>query len=397
MIKINLMCYIAPDIQYCIDSLMEFKTLPPDVYAWLIWFNEDTNGLIDSYDNSRETLDQTISGQAIWLEEKYIEWQKTAPVEHVAFCLAYAVFNRPKNIRHELRELVGQLAIPESSFVRDMPRAIKKNGIHIYNPYDELKRNERYFSFWDRIERQWNEFEHKDMIREFKITHEYKRSTQTPSQVQIPVPKKTEIKKETKKALKRSAKLFETYAGDGSTGLFLSGEEIRITGKKYIFVLKKTSSVTMSHGACSTTVLDATTGNFIAKICVYSPNVTVFDHMVSIIFHCKAGMEDLIIKESNVMTCADYSKLPEEKRVVITQRQTDRNLIEQKAEKLHNRMFEKLFKKNATRFVRKFDRVNELDITMTNLFGNQEQLVYPDYQDLLENVRLNLIEVDYED
>lgn len=396
MIKINLMCYLAPDIQYCVDSLMEFKSLPLDVYAWLMWFNEDTNGLIDSYDSHRETIDQTITSQAIWLEEKYLEWQKTGPIEQVAFCLAYAVFYRPKNIRNELRELVGQLAVPESSFVQTMPRAVLKNGIHTYNPYDELKRNERYFSFWDRIERQWNEFEHKDLIREFKITHEYKQSPTRPDYIQPPK-KKIEIKKETKKALKRSSKLFETYAGEGSTGLFLSGEEIRIIGQKYVFVLKKTSSITMSHGACSTDVLDATTGNFIANLCVYSPNVTVFDHMVSIIFHCKAGMEDLVIKESNVMRCVDYSKLPEEKRIVFTPRQVDKNLIEQKADKIHNKMFEKLFKKNATRFIRKFDRVSEIDITMTNMFGNQEQLVYPDYQDLLENVRLNLIETDYED
>jgi hypothetical protein len=129
-------------------------------------------------------------------------------------------------------------------------------------------------------------------------------------------PKPIIFKKEQKKALKRSAELLNSVTGENTVSLFLSGQSVEVTGDKYKFVLSKQQFGTIagSHGSANTKVFDKASGEFVCGLCVYTQNVTVFDHLASLVLHCKAGLEDQIIQDANITSHGNLDYLPKNKR-----------------------------------------------------------------------------------
>jgi hypothetical protein len=312
---------MPPDIQYYLDGSIECMDITPDVWFWAKYFCPNITNIIDSFDNDPHEIgnDDNTSYLTSWgnkLESIYLNWQKQTDTNNVALCLAYGLhYSRNKEIF--LQEICNTLVDDENSplrgikFYDNIIRYTKNNMVY----YDGVKLFEHKRHFFDslvRIKNQWDNLSNKPDFTNINIKYsdetlealQYKRSI-----VQYELPKQK------KKALRKSSDLLDTITGEKTTQLYLSGNEISVTGQKYRFALQKApySTLSTSHGSVTTKVYDKATNEFICGLCVYSANVTVFDHIASIVLHCKAGMEDQIIMDANVTEKGNIELLPEDK------------------------------------------------------------------------------------
>ena len=308
-------CGMPPDIQYFLDGSLECFNIPPDVYLWGMYFCPNITAVIDGMDSVTELQDenhgQRLNNYGARLEQIYLEWQKTADANAVALCLAYGITysGQPKQI---LREVAGTLVEDELGVLaglgayKELIRH-QKDGIVYFDGPKLFERHRSFFESRYRIRRQWETLDKPDFTT-INLIYPFTPSPQRGKA--SPPPEKTK-----KKALKRSANLLNSITGEPTVQLFLSGEEVSVTGRRYRFSLtkQKWASIGGSHGTADTRVYHNETGEFVCGLCVYTPNVTVFDHLASIVLHCKSGLEDLIIDEANITSRGNTSLLPESK------------------------------------------------------------------------------------
>lgn len=357
----------AHDVMYFLDSAAECFHIPPDVYLWAKYFHPNITGLVDSLDSLEELKGQshlhTLARWGHYLEKLYLDWQQEAPIEEVTLCLGYGLNYLP-TIKDIVHNLVGTLVDRTDSFMVDLAinkdfEAHRTTDLVFYDGIKKFHSQQACMESFYRIKAQWEALEVKPDFKDYQVItsppptlNELRAHVRGKEQAQKIFPK------ETKRALKRSAEVLDSIAGKNTASLFLSGEEIIVTGQKYKFSLTKDpyGTITGSHGACRTRVLCAETNEFIASLCIYTPNVTVFDHLASLVLHCTSGLEDIIIMESNIINRGNIDKLPPAKIEEITKpRISDseydlfmgetkaiarkkRDLLELKNQKMHNKL-----------------------------------------------------------
>jgi len=332
---------IAHDIQYYLDCAAECFDIPPDVYIWARTFHPNLTQLVDSFDED-PTLRGDDNNHGNWLsrcgdrlEKLYLEWQEWADPNAVAFCLAYGVTYSPTS-EFVLNQICNTLVDDEQSVLTgiayyDSARTYAKDGLVYYDGLKLFQRKRGFFESLRRIHLQWEQFEAKPDLRELRLVYpprieqnlddvqileieDPNRGNYRPNRLARRKPKP--LPKEKKKALRKSADLLNTLTGSNTTQLFLSGKEVTVTGQKYVFSLTKElrSSLTTSHGSATTSVYDKASGEFVCGLCVYTAGVTVFDHLASLVLHCKSGLEDQIIMDANITKKGRMDLLPAAKR-----------------------------------------------------------------------------------
>lgn len=315
---------IPHDIQYFLDCSIECFDIPPDVYLWARLFSTNITELIDNLgkmDFGDPYHSSTLHRWGEEIERVYLEWQSNAPLEEVQLCLAYGL-QYGTNVDQRIRELANTLVehstgiIGTIGYYRDHIRHRTPDDITYYDGVKLVERKLSHFQSLYRINKQWHAMPEKPDFSTWTIEYP-PRPSPAELREQLGITRKP-VDKKVKKALKRSAALLDSVTHEPTTKLFLSGDEVSVTGQKYRFSLTKDPYASLtngSHGSCRTRVYDATTNEFIAGLCVYTPNVTVFDHLASIVLHCKSGLEDVIINEANITERGNIDLLPEEKRL----------------------------------------------------------------------------------
>jgi len=309
----------AHDVMYFLDCSVSSFHIPLDVYLWATKFHPNITQLVDSLDSMEDLKkDQHMSTLEAWgdyLEKLYLEWQQDAPWEHVVLCLGYAIAYMP-SIDQLVRQTASTLVDDANSILStiDTYKRFQRhtsNGIVFYDGKQMLAEHTNHLHSLYRISAQWDALEVKPDFSEFEIIHRRDPELEV-FQTRLKTAEVKVLPKETKRALKRSAQVLDSIAGESTSSLFLSGKEIIVTGTKYKFSLSKDpyGSISGSHGACVTRVLCAETDEFIASLCIYTPNVTVFDHLASLVLHCTSGLEDVILMEANIIQRGNVEKLP---------------------------------------------------------------------------------------
>jgi len=320
---------IPPDIQYYFDGALECFDIPPDVYLWGKYFCPNSTELLDNMERDDRLQvpghhGSTLTNYGKQFELHYLEWQKTAQPEAVALCLAFGV-TYMGSTKAIISEICNTLVEDEYGVLAGVSYYVqntrfKKNGLVFYDGVKMFERKKHFLDARYRIREQWEALEHPDYsqlrltwpqlpgadtIREYLYYDEEEGFTT----------KKPAPDKKTKRALKRSAKLLDSVTGENTVQMFLSGEEVSVVGQKYRFSLTKEKYGTLnsSHGSATTKVYDKETNEFICGLCIYTQNVTVFDHLASIVLHCKSGLEDLIIEEANITQRGKIDLLPQSK------------------------------------------------------------------------------------
>lgn len=315
---------VPPDIQYFLDGSMECFDIPPDVYLWGRYFCPNITELLDSFDREATLGDQDhlsrLSSYGARLEHLYLEWQATADPNAVALCLAYGVHYSGDNTKL-IRDLCGTLVEDEHGVLANLGfyQSITShtgNGVVYYDGLKKIERKRNFLESRLRIHKQWSALvEVPDFTKVKLLWPRQPTHGEIYDEIRGDKFKPKPPEKSTKKALKRSAKLLDSITGENTVQLFLSGEEVSVTGQKYRFSLTKQrhGSISGSHGSAETRVYDLETNEFVCGLCVYTQNVTVFDHLASIVLHCKSGLEELIIEEANITVRGNMELLPESK------------------------------------------------------------------------------------
>ncbi|MNU97689.1 hypothetical protein D3C71_877750 [compost metagenome] len=321
---------VPPDIQYYLDGALECFDIPPDVYLWGRYFCPNITELLDSFDHEMDLQDQNHSNRltnyGARLERLYLDWQDTADHNAVVLCLAYGV-HYSGNATQIVREICGSLVEDERGVLNGIE--YYRNNIRHNNKgvvyYDGLKMFERKRHFLEsryRIRAQWETLVDRPDISKFQLIWPELPNMDFAYEEITGRSKRKPPEKSKKKALKRSAALLDSITGENTVQLFLSGEEVSVTGRKYRFSLtkQKYGSISGSHGSAETRVYDLETNEFVCGLFVYTKNVTVFDHLASIVLHCKSGLEELIIEEANITARGNLDLLPDSKRKQLEER-----------------------------------------------------------------------------
>jgi hypothetical protein len=98
----------------------------------------------------------------------------------------------------------------------------------------------------------------------------------------------------------RSLNLAEKFLHGKDVKLFLSGQRIVVGGDDFDYHVRKTGSVLRGgHGSVDTTMVTKD-GVEIGKLCLYTPNTPILDHIASLVMHIRAGLESEIYKTGNL-------------------------------------------------------------------------------------------------
>lgn len=390
--------FLPPDIHYYLDGSIDCFDITPDVYIWGKFFEPNFTQILDSLgeeeiqaDNHSERLN--TYGQR--LEQAFLKWQETADPASTAVCLAYGAAYST-DVESIVDGIVGQIVDyndPTMPSLRGIVEVTHETKDLIY--YNGLKYIERKLSYfrsrkrmldqWAKIKDtiDWNSIEIKwpaPKKIKFKIDDE-----EEFIDLGSPAKKVKLFKREQKKALKRSAELLNNITGENTVSLFLSGQEVVVTGEKYKFVLTKQQygDIAGSHGSANTRVFHRETGEFVCGLCVYTEKVTVFDHLASLVLHCKAGLEEQIISDANITSRGNIQLLPDAKRneVLDTSNRFDRmfrstpeeSQAEKEARKKAVRESVKLKQKIVKRFKKKYP---ELSLKATSRVIGLDDLLF---------------------
>ncbi len=326
--------YCPPDIQYYLDGAFSCYDIPPDVYFWAKHFHPNITKVLDDFDRIPENgfVDHgaRLVAHGERLERLYLQWQQDAPIEEVSMCLGYGMAWMPS-----IEQIVGEIANTLVEFRGGVLETIyhrfethRTDLLVFYNGQKLFQRKRGFVESLYRIEQQWFALEVQPTFADYELVYPERRGVSREEAIaairEIDEGERLWLEKQKpkapnkgiKKALKRSAELLNGVTGEKTTELFLSGQEVVVTGQRYKFVLtkEKHTTVTSNHGSARTDVYDIATNAFVAGLCVYTPGVTVFDHLASIVLHCKSGLEEQILLDANVIRRGDDSLLPESKR-----------------------------------------------------------------------------------
>lgn len=316
---------LPPDINYYLECSVECFNIPLDVYFWAKHFCPNTTQLVDELDQDPElrfeTHTEALSKHCSRLERYYLDWQEHADINAVAVCLAFGTYYT-SDTRALLDNMMNSLVLPTRDVLLSIPHysnAIRysENTIAYLDGVKLFDRQRGFFESRYRMVKQWETIRDQVDLRDIRLIQQPRPTLQQLRAVMEFEDNRNKrnarvIPKEKRKALKRSATLLDAVSGENTVQMFLSGEKVTVTGNKYHFVLTKAahSSITNAHGTATTRVYDSDSGEFVCGLCVYSPGVTVFDHLASIVMHCKSGLEDLIIEEANITDRGNLEFLP---------------------------------------------------------------------------------------
>lgn len=367
---------VPPDIQYYLDGALECFDIPTDVYLWGRYFCPNITELLDSFDHEMDLQDQNhgtrLSNYGARLERLYLDWQETADPNAVALCLAYGV-HYSGNAKQIVREICGSLVEDERGVLNGIEyyqsmTEHTSNGLVYYNGLKMFERKRGFLESRYRIQKQWASLEKVPDFTQFKlIWPERPTLGEIYDEMEWEDRRKPKApEKSKKKALKRSAKLLDSITGENTVQMFMSGQEISVVGQKYRFSLtkQKHGSIAGSHGSAETRVYHKDSDEFVCGLCVYTQNVTVFDHLASIVLHCKSGLEDLIIEEANITARGNLELLPESKLKQIEERKRPTNVqlaldaIESVEESDENRIQRSIYGAHWREVLARRDRVH---------------------------------------
>jgi hypothetical protein len=114
--------------------------------------------------------------------------------------------------------------------------------------------------------------------------------------------------KQSRKVLKKSSSFLSRLLGRQHATAFIRGNEIRVEGRQYDFLLKKTNLLTTGHGGFRISVYARDTGARMVDLCWYIPDTPALDQLAALVMAVKAGEEDEIIEIGNHLSITQEAR-----------------------------------------------------------------------------------------
>lgn len=331
---------VAPDIDYYLMGSEQFCHLGVDAAFYFRYIAEDANAYIDAYDKSKRVYPyrrhmDTLRDMGVYCEERFVRWRQTGPEAAPAcsrrlcdsfsaqieeYCHDTAMglvnhsifsFNRRAQIQLAERDFDQAVAVMRRSVVR---------AWHDLDGYrgDTM---EGALALCDTIfERsRLNDAEARQAIME-RVRWDEENDPEyggEPLDVVLPPPKKTTLIERKRKirlrraTTKRSIRLVERFIGAEPVRLFIGGDAMTVTGQLATYKITRRRNILAAHGGAELGVYSLDGQTKLCRLCIYTANVPLLDHVLSLILHIRAGQEDHILKTGNPYDITDEGRATE--------------------------------------------------------------------------------------
>lgn len=298
---------IPPDIQYCLDSMIELDIISGDIYEYYFEFKEN---LINWFDTSNGGFEKYL--------DDYNGWRQKAPAIERAYCSKHGweyikqnsnntVLAMSWDIVEKYKKLPSVVTIKKHIWEGQTQQKYMSNFHNILNnsivdfvgitkndlnEYSEELREKRRLEYEELNEAFRNQ--------QFDFIESY--------EDRITVKKHTEIKK-TKTMIKKSVSLMEQFFGKENTSIFISGNHVEVTGKKFAYHLSKNYGLNvLGHSGLTIAIHDKKTGEYLSKLCFYYDKMPVADQAVAFMLDIQSGNEDEILNIGNCYALSEEGR-----------------------------------------------------------------------------------------
>lgn len=316
----------APDVSYCLDCSFTVGHISADTYFYLMHLCPEANDVVDDYDRQpRRRFERhmdSLADMGLYFEDAYLQWRaKNRDLAILASAAAARMF--PEQIMmladSEARHQIGE-------------------GTNSFSPDDMSKDFARSLAIVRRShKRMMSDLEGLDRSRIGTLEKQYRAllaAHRAACQAEIAIDDgaiqpvlqdiawddlppgtgtalaKSYIKRrrETQSTMKRSVKFLSKLIGYDKTRIFVSGDRLTFEGEHCIYELKKTGSLSRSHGSARLSVFTKQDDIHLCDLCIYTPKTPVLDHVANIVMHLQAGEEEEILKIGNPYNIKDRAR-----------------------------------------------------------------------------------------
>lgn len=295
-----------PDIQYCLDSMVDLHMLTGDVYTYLMEFKNDLTHWFDNLDEIYPSGPDNVDKHEYYAFKEYNKWRgETSHINR-----AYATYMGVKQLQYSIKDnclAIANDAIDKFNTPNPTPNQINKvlftgktqekflrnfnfifenaqvdfTGLtlnSLSNIANQIKKKQR--------KRYLLEFGMWDQPRKYKnINHHQKRE---------------------RSIMKKSVNTLQNFLGPNDTQIFLGNDYVDITGKHFTFKVKKNRTlIHTGWNALDINVHDRETREYLCKLCFYYDNMPTADQLTALILDINAGNEKQVIRTGNIYQITD--------------------------------------------------------------------------------------------
>lgn len=284
---------IPPDIQYGIDCSVLLGKYSADVAEYNYNYNPQIVDIIDNFDKyekgpENEDHLKFLDREGRFLSKMYEKWYEENPEDDSRLI---TVFKGVVELSLFFRACIEKISHNECGKDNDISSIVNLYKFDIDNINSIINRYRKNRNILEKIDNVFHEYERP------QISYDEKKSLNV-----IKKKKKFKIPKSRKKALVKSANFVSNTIGVENVKIFLSGKEIVVEGEFFNYKLSKqkySKLFSSSHGQISTQVFSKD-DKFLCNVCIFTENVPVFDHLMSLIIHIKSNCEEILFKEGNL-------------------------------------------------------------------------------------------------
>jgi hypothetical protein len=317
------MRYLPADISYGIQCATEGCDITPDVAQFFYDFNDrNISAEHDALDNAEINWEACHRRYADLYTRVYEEWfydRATEPQQ--IWCLLASADRYAGRVGEQIdflyRRYVSKCLADGTPFTDENAMVaylqeeevwthVVRNTTSMVNRINVVNANNLQVAFTNRgaiyTDAQINSIQTayttQLTIAQNQIVENFER-TQSPSAAAQWEKSRRKKLKESRKVLKKSSSFVSRLLGRQDATAFIRGNEIRVEGRRYDFLLKKSNLLTTGHGGFRISVYARDTGKRMVDLCWYVPETPALDQLAALVMAVKAGEEDDIIEIGN--------------------------------------------------------------------------------------------------
>lgn len=272
----------APDVQYCLDSMMELHEIPGNAYVYLMDIRENVNKWFDN-------INSNMANACI---EDYDNWRNTASRENKAYVSAQAL-EHSKFQLHDVTLAMTWDVLEKTNNRIPYKKEIKEFGF-------SGKTQTRFLNNFDYIVRyaiqDLKGLTYADVQGFSNKIHENRRKNFEYND--RPVKQLRKDTKFIKKVAAKSVSLAEQFLGKETTRIFLGNDYIDIIGKDFKFKVRKQSNL-FDYNHLEIKIHDKISDDYLCNLCFYYDNTPIADQLVALMLDIQAGNEDKVMSVGN--------------------------------------------------------------------------------------------------
>lgn len=289
----------APDIQYCLDSMVELHLLSGDVYTYLMYFKDN---LTNWFDNNQE--------HELLAQIEYNEWRKSTTQVKRAYTTFQGVntlknqaYDVCKEITHDAWKLANRCMPSNKQIIECMydGKLQKRYMNNFNNIFKNAKADFKNISEsdFDNLNKEIYEVQRKRYMIEFGYD----------DSIRKPIKRNVQVNKNKRKIITKSVNTLQNFLPAEDTKLFLGNNFVSITGQYFTFKVKKKSSLSNTGwNTLDINIHDKQSDEYLCKICFYYENMPTADQLTSLILDVNAGNEDKVIRTGNIFQITEKAK-----------------------------------------------------------------------------------------